>query len=806
MANSISDLDMLRASRKANRGVLDEPTIGGYMESMEEGTADMAGSASPEAMPDDSMSDFAQQSFSRRGIASSGIEGEATEDGFDGSTEDMGEEDFEDTDADDLEADRLAGEEARAYTASLSPIDKLIHWADPINTPNIALELDAGKLTEIAFRVVEEAAIDEKSRADWLEVAEKGMEMALQRAVAKSYPWLSASNVIFPLITEAADQFAARAYPAIIQDRKVVKGVVIGDDKGGDPNAAAMPGAGGAMPIGGLMGSTALSTPKAGDKAARAKRIGDHMSYQHLEEMPEWEEDTDKLLNILPVVGCEFRKTYRDIAMGRNVSVRVGAKNVIINYWAKSTETAPRITEVIKLYPHEIQEHINSGFFLDHQYGPAADEGQDKDHPHTFYEQHRRLDLDDDGYTEPYIVTVHKDSSKVARIVARWDANGGLKRVPGENRVARIDPVHYYTKYDFLPNKEGGIYGHGFAHNLKTMNEAINSTLNMLLDAGHLQNTGGGFVGKGLGMMSGAVKFTPGEWKVVNAAGQDIRNAIVPLVHPGPSTVLFSLLGTLIEAGKDISSVKDVLTGEVRAQTMSPTVFMALVEQGLKVFTAIYKRVHRSLKAEYRKVYRLNRIYMADQEQYQSGEEWLTISREDYISGAAVVPVSDPTMVVDAQKMARTDVLMQFKDDPLMNGKAIRQRALEAAGIENAEELLEVDPAPNPDLAIKTAQLALQTISAKADVLVKISQAIKNMAEADAKVMEPFQQWAQIQLAQVKNEYDHIANQTEAGADQPEGAAQGQGIDPGLMGAMAPPPGNEGAAPIPGGLPGAAAA
>jgi hypothetical protein len=170
------------------------------------------------------------------------------------------------------------------------------------------------------------------------------------------------------------------------------------------------------------------------------------------------------------------------------------------------------------------------------------------------------------------------------------------------------------------------------------------------------------------------------------------------------------------------------------------------------------------------------------------------------------VPVSDPTMVVDAQKMARTDVLMQFKDDPLMNGKAIRQRALEAAGIENAEELLEVDPAPNPDLAIKTAQLALQTISAKADVLVKISQAIKNMAEADAKVMEPFQQWAQIQLAQVKNEYDHIANQTEAGADQPEGAAQGQGIDPGLMGAMAPPPGNEGAPPIPGGLPGAAAA
>jgi chaperonin GroES len=47
----------------------------------------------------------------------------------------------------------------------------------------------------------------------------------------------------------------------------------------------------------------------------------------------------------------------------------------------------------------------------------SADQG-DEDSPHLFIEQHRRLDLDGDGYAEPYIVTVHLRSSKTVRIVA----------------------------------------------------------------------------------------------------------------------------------------------------------------------------------------------------------------------------------------------------------------------------------------------------------------------------------------------------------------------------------------------------
>jgi chaperonin GroES len=125
----------------------------------------------------------------------------------------------------------------------------------------------------------------------------------------------------------------------------------------------------------------------------------------------------------------------------------------------------------------------------------------------------------------------------------------------------------------------------------------------MLIDAGHLQNAGGGFIAKGLSMNAGAVRFTLGEYKAVNVTGSDLRDSIVPFPAPGPSPVLLQLLGLMIEAGKEISAVKDVLTGDQQQHNVPATTTLALIEQGLKTFTAIYNRVHLALKAELAKLY-----------------------------------------------------------------------------------------------------------------------------------------------------------------------------------------------------------
>jgi hypothetical protein len=100
-----------------------------------------------------------------------------------------------------------------------------------------------------------------------------------------------------------------------------------------------------------------------GSKQERGDRIGKHMSYQVLREMPDWEEDTDKLLLNVAIVGCAFRKTYFDHTIGANRSEMVVAKNLVVNHRTKNLTDARRITEEVPLYENDIEERMRSGRF-----------------------------------------------------------------------------------------------------------------------------------------------------------------------------------------------------------------------------------------------------------------------------------------------------------------------------------------------------------------------------------------------------------------------------------------------------------
>jgi chaperonin GroES len=661
-------------------------------------------------------------------------------------------------------------------TPNIQQHQKLLGW---IKSKNIAEDLDAATLTKIGVRVVKEYKIDDTSRSEWKDKTERAMDLAMQVAKEKQFPWPKAANVIYPLMTTASIQFAARAYPAIVANRSVVKGVVIGADEGEPqigPNGKPVtyPAPDGSPQI-------MWKTPP-GAKQVKADGIGEHMSWQLLDEQPEWEPETDTLLHILPIVGCDFRKSYFDPGKGRNASLRVSAMNLIINYHAKSLETAPRLTEEIKYYPIEIEEQERAGLFLTppNAYGHADDAQEgDEDAPRTYLEQHRYWDLDEDGYPEPYIVTVHLKSEQVVRIVARYDADG-IQFSQLTHKIVKIDPIHYYTKYDFLPNPDGGIYGIGFGQLLRPLNEAVNTTLNQLIDAGTLQNAGGGFIGKGLSMNAGAIRFQLGEYKVVNVTGGNVRENIVPLPFPGPSPVLFQLLGMLIESGKEVAAIKDILTGEGGNANTPATTTLALIEQGLKVFTAIYKRVHRSLKSELNKLYRLNRIYGDEKSQYKVGDTWKIITKQDYILGSGVEPVSDPTMVSDMQRLGRAQFLMQFANDPWCDGREIRKRIMDAASIDGVDKILLQKPPPNPAIAVKGMELEQSGEKVKAEVnwrkaqeVQAYSQAILNLANADAAVGDIHLQWLNNTLRVWEAQFD--------AANTPGNPEQGQsgGIAPG---------------------------
>lgn len=618
-------------------------------------------------------------------------------------------------------------------------------WAADIN---IARDLDSQTLDEIGMAVCREFELDEESRSEWADDARKAIKLATQKAPPKEYPWPGAANNIYPLIAQAALEFGSRTYPAIIQNRNVVKGVVWGDDEGtpatmngkpdGPPKMAIPPNA----PPGTPPEQVWIVAPN--ERRERADRVAEHMSYQLLNEMKEWEVQTDQLLHQIPVIGGAARKTFYEPAESRNYSLAVSLMDLVWDYNAASFEAAPRHSERVRLYPHEIIENENTaydeesgeGMWLHLDYGPAdggekrsdvlddqeSQDASDPDAPHLFIEQHRRWDLDGDGYPEPYTMTVHYRSNKVVRIVARYDMDGvNISR----GAVQRIEPIEHYTLYRFFPNIEGGSYPMGFGHLLHGLNEGINSTLNQMFDAGHLANTGSGFISDSLTAPSGDYSFRVGKFIRVTTKGQAIKDAVYPIPFQGPNPVLFQLLGFLVQAAEKLASVQNVLTGDAAIANAPPTTILALIEQGMKVHNAIQKRVFLALKCEADKLHDLNKKHLKEETKFRTGDKWSSVTPDDYRLSGGVEPVADPSMTTDMQKLGRAQVVLStVGGDPAWDQRAIKVRVLEAAGIDRITDLF-APPDPNQGVMAQMAMAKMQ-----ADLGETRSAEQKNLAQA----------------------------------------------------------------------------
>lgn len=670
---------------------------------------------------------------------------------------------------------------------------------EAIQAPNLVPALKEADVNRIGTEALAEYQIDLASCEEFHKKYDRAMSMATQETKPKTFPWVGASNVVYPLLTEAAIQFQARAYPAIIDGQNVVKGRVLGNDPDGN-------------------------------KRERADRVAAYMNWQFLNDIPGWEEDTDRLLLQLPIVGCVLRKSWHDPIRNQCNSETVTAKDFVVHYNTTSLDKAPRFTHVLRYYPHEIEAFIRSGQWVKVPY--QGDDGSD---PHSiveFYEQCRLIDMDGDGLPEHYVVTLTQDGA-VARIVACYDMDGifvtspalgkqmslaelmdAAKQQPGQAetlmadmKVVRIERKDYFTKYGFIPNPDGSFYDLGFGTLTDALAAAVNTIINQLIDAGTLANMQGGFLGGGTKIKSGNMRFTPGEWKRVEGiTSGPLRDNILPLQLPGPSPVLFQLLGMLIDGIKGITSVSDILSGNQDSQT-APTTALALIEQGQKVFTAIYQRIHRSLGQECKVVFCLDRDYLDEEQYFALDDNPQVVGRADFQDkDLDVQPVSDPRAINDRVKMAKAELLAQHNGDPLVNQVEIRKRQFEAAGIDNIKPLLDVPAAPHPPDAVKAmADTENSTAKRKADVRATDALTAKTLIEAAQEaynlgqlVKDPLiDQQAGRLLIEALALADSVSNQMkdEGSGEQPGQPADAAGGVPEMAGA----PDDTGLPPVPAG-------
>jgi chaperonin GroES len=603
-----------------------------------------------------------------------------------------------------------------------------------LESVNIADKLDKTeegkqKLRDIGSEASRGFETDLDSRKDWEKHVDEWTKLARQAVEPKTWPWPRASNIKYPILSTAALQFAARAYPSLLpSDGMVVKARAIGKD----PDGA---------------------------KSKVAEAVSTYMSFQLLEEMDGWEEEMDKLLIMLPIVGTMFKKTYWDSLCETNVSTIIMPKNLVVNYWTRTLRDSERISEILEVSARKVKERQQTGMWLDVDLGSApqpeinsiigeksyAPPSVDSTTPYTIIEQHTYLDLDDDGYKEPYIVTFHKESHKVLRIAARFDDT--TIKMDEDGKIKKIDAIQYYTKFGFIPNPDGSFYDIGFGVLLGPINESVNTLINQLVDAGTLNNLQSGFLGKGLRLRMGETRFQPGEWKVVNSTGDDLKKQIVPMPSKEPSNVLFQLMGSLITSGKELASIAEIFTGKMPGQNTPATTTMATVEQGMKVFTAVYKRLYRALTEEFKKIARLNELYLNPQTYVEV--VGMEVGPDDFkMSAHKIYPGADPTAVSQTEKLLKAQGLMELMPLGILDPVKVGLRILEAQEQPNFQELLNPEvaktgqpPAPPPDPKVLESQ-------AKVQAMQQASQIKQQEASFKAELSQRDQQFKQAMASQ----------------------------------------------------------
>lgn len=548
-----------------------------------------------------------------------------------------------------------------------------------VEAKNICDLLDAEEIQEIGADALAGYTTDKASRQEWEVRMAQANKLALQVMDQKTWPWQGASNVKFPLITVAAMQYAARAYPSLIPGDDLVKTKVY---------------------------------PHLNDDWQRetvAQRISDHMSWQNLEQIPEWEENRDKLLLVQAISGCPLTKRTFDPVAGRQRDKLVLPDNFVINYYCTDLIGAPRYTETFYLWPNDIyQRELDGRFSKDVEVKPSEplqvtdplttakdtrqgiqrpgdDNTEDQSSKGYFTgEQHCWLDLDEDGYAEPYIVTFNIDSGRVHRIVARYLPSGIKKR---EGKVYAIEPVEIYTKYPFIPAPDGGFYDLGFGALLGPINESVNTSLNQMFDAATMATLGGGFLGRGFKSKGGPFTFSPNEWKPVDAPGDDLRKNIMPLPVRDPPAILFQLLGFLVNYAERIASANDMQVGENIGQNTPAETARTMNENGQRVYSAIYKRTWRSLRNEFRIQFSLNALFLDTEPDYEQVKVMATV--QDYRkAGLFVRPAADPYIVSDTQKVQQASAVLQASNTmPGFNRYQVGLRWLKAMRVPDIEQI-----------------------------------------------------------------------------------------------------------------------
>jgi hypothetical protein len=495
---------------------------------------------------------------------------------------------------------------------------------------NIVDEVESEMLEEAVNDLLEKIDKDKEAR----EKRDKQYEEGLRRTgLGDDAPggaqFTGANKVVHPMLVEACVDFSARFMKEVFPPNGPVKSKIVGENDR--------------------------------EKLAKAERKAEFMNWQLTEQMTEFRSELEQLSTQLPLGGGQYLKFMWSPQHRRPSSEFVPIDDVYLPFAATNFYTAERKTHVQYITKMEYGKRVKSGMYRDVDLGAPEepefskssqandkiegrkDTSYNEDGLRTIFEIYTYLDFGDG--VEPYILSVDKSTGIALSLYRNWEADDDLKR-----------ELDWIVEFPFVPWR--GAYPIGLTHMIGGLSGAATGALRALLDSAHIQNVPTLLKLKG-GPGGQTINVQPTE--VVELEGgalvDDVRKIAMPLPFNGPSPVLFQLLGFLVDAGKGVVQTSfEKLSDQNPNQPVGTT--MALIEQGMVVFSSIHSRLHNSMARCFKILHRINSAYLTE-EDIEAHAAGLEINPSDFDGPLDVIPVSDPAIFSETQRFAQVQAIMQ---------------------------------------------------------------------------------------------------------------------------------------------------
>ena len=539
---------------------------------------------------------------------------------------------------------------------------------------NMAETMETYELDRIAMRYIDLLEKDKNAREDRDKQYEEGIR---RTGLGKDAPgganFMGASRAVHPIMAEGCVDFASRAIKEMFPPDGPVRTKIVGevDDL----------------------------------KQQRAERKRDFLNWQITEQIEEFRDEQEQMLTQLPLGGSQYIKVWYDEQQKRPMIEFLPIDRVILPFAASNFYTAQRAAEVHEITEWEYKRRVSTGMYIDgfsftSSIEPEQTKSQkanDKIEGKAFQDNedglrkvfhiYTYLEFEDDKHSgaemAPYIMMVDEQSSKVIGLYRNWE--------DGDNTMTKLD---WIVEFKFIPWR--GAFAIGLPHLIGGLSAALTGALRALLDSAHINNAATMLKLKGakLSGQTQQVEVTQVA-EIEGAPGvDDIRKIAMPMPFNPPSPVLFQLLGWLSTAAKGVVTTSEEKIADVTSNAPVGTT-QALIEQGAAVYSAIHARLHKSQERLIKILCRLNRWHFDEMRKGDIVED-MNIQRDDFNRNTDVIPVSDPHIFSETQRMAQMQSVLQRSDKnpDLYDAKAVEERFLKQLKIPNVSELLRNVPAP----------------------------------------------------------------------------------------------------------------